>query len=524
MKSPQPATWIPLEPLESRTLLANLGPDLTATLYDGVIPASIVPGEGGSVKVNLQNIGDEAAQTPQLTLRLFLSLDATLDGSDIQIGQVSNWLNLAAGKSVQASVPVEVPTSAAPGLYNLILLLDPNVAIVSPEGNGEISVLNNVIPAAQARQVSWRFGTFDARSNVILELPTSTAGKSVFFQMSGAGYGLVTGNAADGYEVVIRNSTATSAATVTTQAGVSLAGVDVQGGSLKAFAAKGVGLTGDFNVDGSLGTLTLGDVGVAGAGDIALNIGNPAVGKPTLSATLGRVANVQLNSDIPIKTLTLIDWTDDADSPDTVTAPSIATLSVTGRGGVTGDMDADLTLTGAATAANLGKARITGDLTGCNWTIAGGLKSLTVLGSVTNSTIRTTASMDSLVLGASIDSNFLAGIAPAVTQHAEAADDFINTAATIKSFRITGWSIPANDTTRFFDNSNLSAAKMGAVSLLNMELSNGASGFGLYLKSVVGLGEVKSVACNDTYTGWSWIWKPKNENPFALQDFAVTIL
>jgi hypothetical protein len=55
-------------------------------------------------------------------------------------------------------------------------------------------------------------------------------------------------------------------------------------------------------------------------------------------------------------------------------------------------------------------------------------------------------------------------------------------------------------------------------------IDNGGTDFGLFVKDIPGLGEVKSVASNDMYSGWSWTWKPRIEADFTLQDFVVRIL
>ncbi len=512
-----------LEMLENRQLL-SVGPDLTATMLDGVIPASVVPGEGCRLRVNLTNNGDETAISAQLTIRAFFSLDDTIDGSDILLGSATNSLAMSAGSNTTATLTIEVPPGAAPGTYHLILQLDDSVdPIHGPTDNPETNVLNNLVEAPQTRKVSWQFGTFDGRVNVALELPTATAGKSVFFKLTGPGVGVVTGDES-GYSIVITNSTKASSVIVLPLAAATLDGVDVQVGSLRSFTAKGVNLTGDFNVDGSLGTLVLGDVGTAGASDIAMTIGSTG-DRTTLAATFGRVSNLQLTSDIAIKSLTVVDWRDDFDGADTISAPSLASLKVTGRSGVDGDFAADLVLDGSATASNLGTVKIAGDVVNRDWTISGGLKSLTVTGSVTDSTIRTSGTMSKVTVGAAIGSDFLAGIDPAVARHAAAGADFTNTAALIGSFTVKGWKVASGDPIpRFFDDSNLSAAKINTVKLANMELDNGGTNFGMFVKNIVGAREVKSVTCNDSYSGWTWSWRPKNENPFALQDFVVTII
>jgi len=163
-------------------------------------------------------------------------------------------------------------------------------------------------------------------------------------------------------------------------------------GSLSAITAPGVTLTGDLTVLGALNTLVLGDVGGAERAEQAIRISgassNPRAG---VSITLGSVADLRIHSDMPIKSLTAVEWSDDetewdggedwADSEysevDAVIAPSLGKLTVRPPKGRAdgGDFQADLDLNSEYTATTttvLGSARIAGTLDEAVWLVTDG--------------------------------------------------------------------------------------------------------------------------------------------------------
>ncbi|MBI1374773.1 MAG: hypothetical protein GC159_18795 [Phycisphaera sp.] len=170
----------------------------------------------------------------------------------------------------------------------------------------------------------------------------------------------------------------------------SLTFVDGAGGSLVISARGGDGrmTVGDIVINGDLGNLigrttdVLGDVTISGAarviqlGDIADNHLLSIGGTPDDSVVvmLGRVADTTLESGSGIRLLRVIDWVDTDDDVDTIVAPWIGTLLATGdrRGGVDGDFEAGLTLSGdGAVSATLGGARFAGALRDVAFDIVG---------------------------------------------------------------------------------------------------------------------------------------------------------
>jgi len=159
-----------------------------------------------------------------------------------------------------------------------------------------------------------------------------------------------------------------------------------------------------------------------------------------------------------------------------------------GAGGLVGDFGATLNLTGQ-------------DKRGVS------LNKLQVAGTARNSTVRTAGSMGSILLGATDGSDFLAGIADTAGRHASGEADFVNPLAVIRSVKIKGWKVPKGEAaSRFFVDSNFSAASLGTVNLLNVDYSNDDESFGLFALDQ-GIGKaIKSISARDTVTGERWKW------------------
>jgi hypothetical protein len=184
---------------------------------------------------------------------------------------------------------------------------------------------------------------------------------------------------------------------------------------------------------------------------------------------------------------------------------SIKTAANSRLGG-DGDFDADVTLSGQWTPvgkAVLGSVGLSGDLGG-NWSVTGNLGSMKVAGTADHARVQASGTMASIRLGASDGSDFLSGVSGGA-RHAQTGGDF-NPAGSINNFKITGLKMPkGTPPTRFMKDTNISAARLGTVSLLNAE----DVGNGLYvLRSDTG-GEIKSAKHKDTqYPENNWSYPP----------------
>jgi len=151
-----------METLEPRLLMAA---DLTALLTSTslVSPASV--GATGTAVVQLHNTGDTAV-TQTTSLRVYLSSDRTLDGADLQLGQVNAPAAIGANESLSINVPLSLASAPAAGSYFLLTQADAGNAVVegvAGEANN-VSVGTSVIVADQAITNRWIGGTTGAWS------------------------------------------------------------------------------------------------------------------------------------------------------------------------------------------------------------------------------------------------------------------------------------------------------------------------------------------------------------------------
>ena len=365
---------------------------------------------------------------------------------------------------------------------------------------------------------------FDAAHRITF---TDASGDLVTISMTGPGQGRVVTGAANGFDPDSISLTGTTAQTkvivATKGAGSSTTVRQVRAdGYLGRFTGKTLDLVGDF-LCGPVTKLTLRDV----TGDHVIDIGARAAWdqKTTSTIVLGRVADVSLLSLTPIKSLTVIDWQGTAGA-EQITAPWIGKLSARGNkaAGVAGDFQASLALTAPpGTKPTLAAAKIAGGISGAIWDIVGDMGKLTVLGAVTGSTVRTAGSMAGVTVGASDGSDFLAGLDPSAGRRPDAVGDFDNVLATIKSFKVKGIA-GAGAPRWFFADSNVSAATLGVVSLLNVNFDNSLTDFGVWARHAGTGKEIKSVKWADKVEKTKGAWTPKAGIVFALPDLAIEIL
>jgi hypothetical protein len=243
--------------------------------------------------------------------------------------------------------------------------------------------------------------------------------------------------------------------------------------------------------------------------------------------TFDKVADLSINSGMPIQSLTVTDWHDINGASDLIQAPWLGTLTSKG------DFEADLKLTTPNAGVGLSNATISGNLNKATWNVTGNISKIALTGTADHDTIRSTGNMDSVTLGASISSDFLAGVNQSVSRHAALHDDFVNTLATIKAFTISGLKTGLANA-RFFVDSNLSAASLGTITLKNIDITHGGNEFGLFARNagtataITGK-EITSLASTETTTNTTFNWKPTagsrpGKMPIYMDPFVVKIL
>ena len=200
-------------------------------------------------------------------------------------------------------------------------------------------------------------------------------GHPVTVMLKGPGAGQVVLAAADGVdagEIRLAGTTGKSRLIVKVKGGRTRVGAINIDAAMGSISAATTDLLGPLTVSGSLGRLVLGDVDAAGV----ISIGGRADSAPAKVA-LRRVADTSIDSAMPIRALSVIEWVDTDGTHDQITAPWLGRLAVKGArarkgaGGAAGHFHAGLELGTAQQEGWLGSARIAGDVTGA-WHIIGG--------------------------------------------------------------------------------------------------------------------------------------------------------
>jgi len=217
-----------------------------------------------------------------------------------------------------------------------------------------------VIVAADGDADVIRFGSFDGRKNVKATV-TAANGMSVTFTLSGGGFGEIYGGAALS-TVVLSDTTTSSVLTITSKEAT--VGTIVSDGPLKSITAKNIDLANGAVLAG--GVLNVRVNNVVG-GEQTLYVGSfPKSGAKT-TYRFGQVYDLSLVSAMPIKSITAVEWRDTGGAYDTISAPSLGSLKITGdkKRGIGGNFEASLVLGNVLQPARInGGGTIVGSLVG----------------------------------------------------------------------------------------------------------------------------------------------------------------
>ena len=151
--------------------------------------------------------------------------------------------------------------------------------------------------------------------------------------------------------------------------------IDVQQGSLGSLTAAAASLTGDLTVSGALGKAAFYDL--TGGGTI--QIGGTADAKIGASLTFNQVKDTNLSSAMPIASLKAKTWLETDGTPETITAPSLGTLTIAGG------LGANLTLLGTGLlpkGITLTTATVSGAVASSTWDVTGLVGKVTLAGAV----------------------------------------------------------------------------------------------------------------------------------------------
>jgi len=342
----------------------------------------------------------------------------------------------------------------------------------------------------------WLFGNIPGNKNAKFTAP-DVCGVLVTFSLTGGGYGEIVGDA-NFNQVNLYGTGEKSQLTIAAKTETSVGDIN-SAGSLKTITAKTTNLRGNIKVSGSLASLIINDVN--NSTDHTITVGHSSNAKATASLGFDRVADLALNSQIPVKAISATEWLGGE-----INAPSIGTITTKGdkKRGITGDMDVNVTLN-----ASVGSIKTAGTLSGewnCNAiksvsalnitsaTLAFAqasnakvlaLGALTAKSHITDSKIISDGNIGTINTGAMINSACFAGVKDGVTGLPDPNVDinYVPPVASIKSITVKGIRGELN----CFINSNIAAANILSATLNYPKNDNNDVPFGVsagFIKSL----------------------------------------
>ena len=204
--------------------------------------------------------------------------------------------------------------------------------------------------------VQWEFGNIPGnKNNTKLTVP-DVCGVSVTFSLTGGGYGEIVGDS-NFNQVNLYGTGEKSQLTIAAKKEISVGDINYNNGSLKSITAKTTNLRGNIKVSGSLASLVINDVNNSNT----ITVGSSSNTKATVSLGFDRVADLTVNSQMPIKAISATEWL-----AGEINAPSIASITTKGdkKRKIAGDLDVNVTLD-----ASVGSIKTAGTLSGewnCN--------------------------------------------------------------------------------------------------------------------------------------------------------------
>jgi hypothetical protein len=353
-----------------------------------------------------------------------------------------------------------------PSIYRLLIDVEPVTAGTELYGDDNLT-LNGGLHA-----IVNQFGTISfkgvSRTGATIKYHDPVSHDLVTLGFKGAGHGEISldNGIAD---LSISATTASSQLMLTTAGHASFHQLDVTDtiGTLNLRAAS---FDGPMAISGGAKTVLLGDVG----GDNLLSIGAfLPLNAQKLSLTLGRATDLSIESSQAIGTFSAIDWRDTTGSDDSLLAPSIGTLKITGSKtpSVAGDFEANVTTYGEQA-----------------------LGSISVAGAIRNATIKTNGNIGAVNVGGMEHSNIFAGVSGRPNTLADFAEPH-----SIGSFTVHAIAGVANQ----FVDSQVAAAKISKIVVRGVEPDDSGTKFGFIADKVEsyfreGFGHLSNLAAAKT--------------------------
>jgi len=442
---------------------------------------SYVPGDWITVPVTITNTGTAPAvgtrDTP-IMLNLRMSGNGTYDNSDPLVQQLALTQTLAPGQSVTLQVKFQLDTSVPTGNWYVIAMVD------SLDTTNNTAASSSPVPVTwQFGQIPGRKGsvplTFTDTDGTRVTMKLSGQGTGTLSFLNGQ-YSLTLTGTTSASTLTITTSKPKNGAGGSGR--FTLADLTISGANgIKAIVASTTDMSDAVTIDGAISKLTLGNV------TGALTIGQAAAVTLAATVSLGQVNNLVLAAAIPLTSLMVQNWTGGsitgttlgrltdkgslnanilltgsaaaqtlgsitvtqqitggtwtiAGNAGTVTAKAATNLNVTltPNGAAIGNLSS-LTLSDATAtnslqfAANaLNSLKISGDLLNSTITLSQAvdpkltaLNTLTVGGTMTNSSLRSTGNINSITVGALDHTLLFAGVNDTVTSLPTDETDFV---------------------------------------------------------------------------------------------------
>jgi hypothetical protein len=219
------------------------------------------------------------------------------------------------------------------------------------------------------------------------------------------------GQPGDALALVLDGTDAKSSVTIATKIGAETSVGDIiVRGSIAGLTGKTTDLLRNLSVTGTLQTLELADA----TGGGLIRLGGLPTSKTAAALTLNSVADLAIDSTMPIRSIRATEWLDTDGTVDLIRAPSLGSLVIKGQRGIphrgvanlVGDFEANLAISGEskdATGKALGSVSIKGSVGANSWDIRGKVGPVAISGAVGEAgqpwQLRNAASIASLTLG-----------------------------------------------------------------------------------------------------------------------------
>ena len=312
-------------------------------------------------------------------------------------------------------------------------------------------------------------------------------GDIVTLKLTGGGTGQVFGTGTGFDQIVLTGTTSKSVLTIKVK---------------KSTGGNGEVTIGNLTSDGLIKSIKASAVIVSGPVD--LNTLNTAPGKTSVSMQFLEMLDGSINAqNLPINSLKLLNWQNTDETPDTLTAPSVGSITVSGRKEkprtlaiefLPGDLDASVTTTGAIKSIKTAGS-ITSDIRSGQDAKGKGIGSITATRGISGATVATSGSINTIKVGALLGADILVGVVPDFDgRFAAAAGNFINTTAKLGTLTVTGAKLASGVShPAYVIDSNISAPNVGTITLLNVPADTGPMVYVLTDKGVLKIKQTKLV-------------------------------